>query len=80
MRVHRPVELVKFLLERDKNDAAGKVDEILQKHQSLVVPLKTKVPILVEYVTVSTNEQGKAVFYTDPYNTDVDALAQLTAD
>jgi murein L,D-transpeptidase YcbB/YkuD len=80
MRVHKPVELVRWMLERDKNEFASKVDETLQHQRSIPVELHTKVPIHIEYVTVGVNEQGKAVFNTDPYNMDIEALAQISPE
>jgi murein L,D-transpeptidase YcbB/YkuD len=80
MRLQNPVELVRYLLARDNNEYANKVDELLEKRRSLTVYLNKKVPIHIEYVTVVTNEQGRAVFCTDPYHRDADEIADYTAN
>lgn len=80
MRLENPLDLARFLLEKDKNPYFEKVDDILAKRATFPVELKTKVPIHIEYVTVSTNDQGKAVFFTDPYNLDADTLEKMPSD
>ncbi len=80
MRVHHPLDLVRFLLERDKNEYAEQVDRLVERQVSHPVELKHHVPIHIEYCTVGVNEQGKAVFFTDAYDMDKEAMLQMTAE
>lgn len=81
MRVQDPLELARFLLEKDHNKVLAEVDKILeQKYVSRKVFLNNKVPIHIVYRLVTTNEQGRAVFFTDVYNEDETFLAQMSPE
>lgn len=55
------------LFEDDHNRAAHKMDDYLQSERQIFVRLHHPVPIIVDYVPVSTNQAGQIVFCGDPY-------------
>ncbi|MCL4233874.1 MAG: L,D-transpeptidase family protein, partial [Deltaproteobacteria bacterium] len=77
IRLHNPLDMAAFLLTKDNNPAAAEIDKILSGFGTREINLQTKVPIFIEYSTVSTNEEGHAVFLADVYGRDQQALAAL---
>lgn len=80
LRLHNALDLAKFLLEQDGNEHADQVDEILKKFRTTEILLNKWVPIHIEYITVSSDDEGLAVFFSDIYKLDTDALAEMSAD
>jgi L,D-transpeptidase YcbB len=77
IRLQNPLDMAEFLLKMDENPAVDKIDKILTTTATHEIELKKKIPIFVEYNTVSTTDEGRAVFLTDIYNEDKEALAKL---
>ncbi|MCB9476086.1 MAG: L,D-transpeptidase family protein [Deltaproteobacteria bacterium] len=77
IRLHNPLEMAEFLLKKDGVVDSKRIEEILASRTTTPIELKHKVPIHIEYQTVSTNEDGRAVFLDDVYKRDVDLLAAL---
>ena len=78
IRTHQAVELAKLLLEKDGNPEIEKADKILATNITTPVDLKTKVPIFIEYNTVSIYPQdGKAIFSGDYYEMDKSDLSDF---
>ncbi len=78
MRLQNAVDLAQYLLEHDGAPEASKVEEILKKRQSLEIPLKTQVPVFVEYTTTSADQNGLATFYLDIYGRETELLSQVS--
>lgn len=75
MRCEFPVILAKQILIKDNNDVKPEdLDTILfyEEHQS--VPLKKRIPIIVEYISVIVNEKNELVFLRDIYKKDEEYL------
>lgn len=77
IRLQNPLDMAEFLLKKDGNPAAEEIDNILAKFATREIDLQKEVPIFIEYSTVSTTEDGRAVFLGDIYKRDTDALAEL---
>ena len=80
MRLQDAVDLAKFLLEKENNPELAQVDQYLEKRSSKDIYLKNKVPIHVEYVLSSSNDQGEVVFFGDVYKQEQDALLALISE
>ncbi|MBZ0272764.1 L,D-transpeptidase family protein [bacterium] len=68
IRLHNPLDMAQFLLEKDGNAALAELDKILDSRSTREIVLNKEIPIFIEYVTVSTDEQGRAVFLFDVYD------------
>ena len=77
MRLHNAVDMAKFLLEKDQHPDLDQVDEILTKRSSKELFLKNKVPIHINYVIASSNENGEVVFFGDVYKREKDTLMAM---
>ncbi|MFZ2446787.1 MAG: L,D-transpeptidase family protein [Syntrophobacteraceae bacterium] len=67
IRVDKALQLAETLLNDDKNPYAQKIAPILGGQNQTFVRLSQPVPILIEYVPVSSNGNGQVLFLGDPY-------------
>jgi murein L,D-transpeptidase YcbB/YkuD len=67
VRVDKAIDLAKLLLQDDANPAAEKTEAFLGRKDQVFVELKTPVPIVIEYIPVTTDEKGHILFCGDPY-------------
>jgi murein L,D-transpeptidase YcbB/YkuD len=67
VRVDKAIDLAKLLLHDDGNPAAEKTEAFLGRKDQTFVELKTPVPIIIEYIPVTTDEKGHLLFCGDPY-------------
>jgi murein L,D-transpeptidase YcbB/YkuD len=73
IRLDNPMEVAYYILFRDQGYTKEKVDEIRNVDWELQIDLKEKIPINVEYNTVSIDlPTSKAMFFYDVYNYDRD--------
>ncbi|WP_168210787.1 L,D-transpeptidase family protein [Persicimonas caeni] len=70
MRVHKPFELARHLLENDPNGKEYDFDELLEKERQKYIELAAKMPVFVEYYTVRVDDQGRPHFLADIYRYD----------
>ncbi|MBT9555407.1 MAG: L,D-transpeptidase family protein [Myxococcales bacterium] len=71
MRLHDPVGMATFLLARDGQSSASKVNDILKSRKEKAFRLKTPVPIHVEYNTVGFDQDDEEpIFFSDVYGYD----------
>ncbi len=71
MRLDKPVDMAKFLLERDGSPSAAKVDDMLSSKAERGIQLKKPVPIHIEYNTVAFREDSDdPIFLNDVYQYD----------
>ncbi|MFH1531337.1 MAG: L,D-transpeptidase family protein [Pseudomonadota bacterium] len=72
MRTENPLDLAQFLLERFNGMTKRDFDKILEKdpEKETWLKLNTKVPIYIEYNSVSADADGKIHFYIDIYDYD----------
>ena len=72
MRTENPLDLAQFLLERFNGMTKRNFDKILEKdpEKESWLKLDTKVPIYIEYNSVSADSDGKIHFYIDIYDYD----------
>jgi murein L,D-transpeptidase YcbB/YkuD len=69
IRLDNPMEVAYYILFRDQGYTKEKVDEIRNVDWELQIDLKEKIPINVEYNTVSIDlPTSKAMFFYDVYN------------
>jgi L,D-transpeptidase YcbB len=69
IRVQDALGLARFLLAEDGNPKTAQVDAILADPKHTVwLPLRRRVPIHIEYDTVSADGEGNVFFYEDLYN------------
>jgi len=72
MRTDRPLDLALYLLDRFNGMSKQDFDEILEKdpEKETWLKLDTKVPIYIEYNSVSADADGKVHFFIDIYDYD----------
>lgn len=67
VRVERATELALELLKDDNNPAVDKVPGYLENDREAYLKLSNPVPIIMEYLPVTTDKNGKVLFPGDPY-------------
>ncbi|HOI94869.1 MAG TPA: L,D-transpeptidase family protein [Syntrophobacter fumaroxidans] len=67
IRVEKAKHLAHLLLKDDQNPLADKTEPYLSSDRQLFIKLATPVPIIIEYLPVSCNEDGQVIFFGDPY-------------
>ncbi|MBP7866524.1 MAG: L,D-transpeptidase family protein [Acidobacteria bacterium] len=77
IRLQNPLELVTDLLRRENNPVLPKVPKILEGKNTHWVTLKQKIPIFLEYCTVSVGADGRALFLRDVYKREQPKLAEM---
>lgn len=67
IRLDNALDFASVLLTDDENPATTRVGGYLDSNRQIFVKLRRPVPIIIEYVPVTTDEKGKLVFCGDPY-------------
>ncbi len=67
IRVDKALRLAELLLSEDNSPYAQKMETVLKGDKQTFVRLTQPIPILIEYIPVSTNDNGRALFLGDPY-------------
>jgi len=72
MRTDKPLDLARFLLERFNGVTKRDFEKLMEKdpEKETWLKLKTKVPIYIEYNSVSADADGKVHFFIDVYKYD----------
>jgi murein L,D-transpeptidase YcbB/YkuD len=78
MRLENPVDLARWLLIDQGAWTERKLQKVLNSKKVYGVPLKTKMPVTIEYNTVGVHETGRMMFYLDIYRFDRDYYAGKT--
>ncbi len=67
VRVDKADQLLRDLLKDDNNPAAEKTDSFLANDRPVYLKLSQPVPIVIEYLPVSSTDNGQVIFFGDPY-------------
>ncbi len=67
IRVDRALDFAQLLLVDDENPESAGIEEYLKKNRQFFITLRHPVPLIIEYIPVSANEEEKPVFLGDPY-------------
>lgn len=67
IRVEKAKQLAQQLLEDDKNPMVDKTEPYLSSDRQLFIKLAKPVPIIIEYLPVSSMDNGQVIFFGDPY-------------
>ena len=78
MRTQDATELAKWILIELEGMPPERFDEILATRKVYGVPLKTKIPLTIEYNAVGVHSSGRMMFYSDVYHFDRDLAAGKT--
>ncbi|GAB2175364.1 L,D-transpeptidase family protein [Dongia sp. agr-C8] len=70
MRMQQPIDMAAFLLSDDPEYQRDRVDQIVESGKTVLVPLKTPMPVHVVYMTAWTDEDGVLQFRKDMYKYD----------
>jgi L,D-transpeptidase YcbB len=70
IRLEKPLEFSKRLLEIDGQLATTNVENILRSGDYTPIFLRRQIPVYLEYYTVRVDDQGRANFLADVYNYD----------
>ncbi|HVZ01306.1 MAG TPA: L,D-transpeptidase family protein [Dongiaceae bacterium] len=70
MRLQRPIDMAAFLLQDDPDWQRPRIDQVVEAGKTVLVPLKTPMPIHVVYMTAWVDEEGVMQFRKDMYRYD----------
>lgn len=70
IRLENPVAMANFVLGRDKGWNKSKIKKILDEREEKVVMLKKAIPVHIDYVSASVDEEGEVQFWGDIYGYD----------
>lgn len=70
MRVHNATDLGLYVLDKVQGMKADEVQKIWDSLEETPVTLAQKIPVYVEYNTVSIDDQGRMMFFLDVYHYD----------
>ena len=77
IRIERPFELARSLLQRDGQPAEDRLQTLLRSGRTERIHLKDPFPVILFYGTVSVNDQGVVAFREDIYERDPALLQAL---
>lgn len=78
MRCQYPDSLGKLMLIADKNKVLpDSLDSILARREHRFIPLKKRIPIVIEYHTVIVNNENRLIFLRDIYKRDDNYLKEM---
>ena len=70
IRVAKPADLAKMILEDDKNWTPEKIDKAMQAGEESWYTLKNKIPVYIGYLTAWVDDEDVIHFYEDVYKRD----------
>jgi murein L,D-transpeptidase YcbB/YkuD len=70
IRIEKPVELAKYLLQNDPQWSSQKIKETIESGVATVVRIKDPIPVHLLYWTAWVTETGTVHFGTDIYDRD----------
>lgn len=70
MRMQQPIDMAAFLLADDPEYPRARIDQIVESGKTVLVPLRTPMPVHVVYMTAWTDEDGVLQFRKDMYKYD----------
>jgi murein L,D-transpeptidase YcbB/YkuD len=70
MRVENALEMARFIFEKDGRLTSDKFDAVMKTRTERGFALRTKIPVHVEYNTVSVDDAGHMMFFLDVYKYD----------
>ncbi len=70
VRTHDPINLAKWLLERQNGMSEAQVVAILRRERERAITLREPIPVFIEYNTVTVDEEGRVGFLDDIYRYD----------
>ncbi len=70
IRVEKPVELAKFVLQGQPEWTEESIQESMQKRQSHTIRLEQPVPVVITYITAIVKRDGGIYFFHDIYGQD----------
>ena len=79
IRLERPIELSRWLLEETPGWTDGRIEEAIATGETRTVLLKNPVPVHLQYWTAWVDEEGQARFVDDIYQRDAPLAAALRA-
>ncbi|MGE5276084.1 MAG: L,D-transpeptidase family protein [Acidobacteriota bacterium] len=79
IRVERPLELTRLLLNDPDQWDERAIDEVVAAGKTRTVRLRRPVPVLLMYWTIAPDSQGRTVFKRDPYGRDPPLARALDA-
>jgi len=78
IRIQNPLELAKILLSDQPQWSADRIDDyLLTSTETKEIPLKTPLPVLIVYWTVSVGASGEILYAKDVYDYDPPLIREL---
>jgi len=79
VRLEHPLPLARWLLDREEHPRAAEWDGLLAAGREVELTLARPLSIVIEYVSVAVDGEGRAHFFPDVYGLDAEALAERAA-
>ena len=70
VRVQKPVELAKFVLQNDPSWDEARITQAMEAGNSTILNLKETVRVVIAYKTVRVRDDGQVLFFADVYGQD----------
>jgi murein L,D-transpeptidase YcbB/YkuD len=80
IRVENPLDLAVQLLQDQEQWDRAAIDRTIASRKSTTVPLSEPLPVLVLYWTANVEDDGRVVFFQDPYSLDQAVIDGLNAE
>jgi L,D-transpeptidase YcbB len=77
IRINRPIDFAKMLLEADGSATAAQIDQILARPDTRTIRMKEHLPVHLLYLTAWADESGTAYFRSDVYDRDSALIVAL---
>jgi murein L,D-transpeptidase YcbB/YkuD len=74
VRLQHPLPLARWLLDREDHPRRGEWDALLAAGREVELTLTRPLPIVIEYVSVAVDGEGRTHFFPDVYGLDAAAL------
>jgi len=70
VRVHKPVELAKFVLQNEPEWDEARITAAMEAGESTILNLRETVRVVIAYKTVRVHDGGQVYFFADVYGQD----------
>lgn len=80
IRVENPLDLAVQLLQDQEQWDRAAIDRTIASRKTTTVPLSEPLPVLVLYWTAKVEDDGRLVFFQDPYSLDQAVIDGLNAE
>ncbi len=70
IRLEKPMKLLRYIIKRDQTLTFNEVKDMIDSGNHSTIVLNKRIPIIIKYITVEADENGKIRLYDDIYDYD----------